>query len=96
MLWPGRNSLKPGNGEISKEKKVTDLILQKKNAMINPDKNEISENNLVLKEQFKKELLEDIKESDSDSESETNSDNEEELESEPETKTETTTKLKLN
>ena len=75
--------------------KVTDLILQKKNAMINPDKNEISENNLVLKEQFKKELLEDIKESESDSDSETNSDNEEELEPEPEKKTETKTKLKL-
>lgn len=39
--------------------KVTELILQKKNAMINPDKNEVSENNLVLKEQLKKELLDD-------------------------------------
>ena len=39
--------------------KVTDLILQKKNAMINPDKNEVSENNLVIKEQLKKELLDD-------------------------------------
>ena len=39
--------------------KVTELILQKKNAMINPDKNEVSENNLVLTEQLKKELLED-------------------------------------
>jgi transcription initiation factor TFIIB len=49
--------------------KVTDLILQKKNAMINPDKNEVSENNLVLKEQLKKELLEDIEEDESDEES---------------------------
>jgi hypothetical protein len=65
--------------------KVTDLILQKKNAMINPDKNEISENNLVLKEQLKKELLEDIKEYDSEIESDSDSDtdtyNNEEIES---------------
>ena len=47
--------------------KVTDLILQKKNAMINPDKNEVSENNLVLKEQLKKELLnDDFNDDDSD------------------------------
>jgi len=65
--------------------KVTDLILQKKNAMINPDKNEISEKNLVLKEQLKKELLEDIKEYDSEIESDSDSDtdtyNNEEIES---------------
>jgi transcription initiation factor TFIIIB Brf1 subunit/transcription initiation factor TFIIB len=65
--------------------KVTDLILQKKNAMINPDKNEISEKNLVLKEQLKKELLEDIKEDDSEIESDSDSDtdtyNNEEIES---------------
>ena len=80
--------------------KVTDLILQKKNAMINPDKSEISENNLVLKEQLKKELLEDIKEADStiESDSETNTDTDEEfeseLESELETELETKTKTK--
>jgi transcription initiation factor TFIIIB Brf1 subunit/transcription initiation factor TFIIB len=54
--------------------KVTDLILQKKNAMINPDKNEISEKNLVLKEQLKKELLEDSKEYDSEIESDSDTD----------------------
>ena len=80
--------------------KVTDLILQKKNAMINPDKSEISENNLVLKEKLKKELLEDIKEADStiESDSETNTDTDEEfeseLESELETELETKTKTK--
>jgi len=46
--------------------KVTELILQKKNTMINPDKNEVSENNLVLTEQLKKELLEDDFEEDFD------------------------------
>ena len=82
--------------------KVTDLILQKKNAMINPDKSEISENNLVLKEQlkkeqFKKELLEDIKESNSniESDSETNSDDDDDDEDEDEDEeSETKTKLK--
>ena len=40
--------------------RVTDLILQKKNAMINPHKNEVSENNLVINDLFlKKELLKD-------------------------------------
>jgi transcription initiation factor TFIIIB Brf1 subunit/transcription initiation factor TFIIB len=61
--------------------KVTELVLQKKNdhAMVNPDKNEISEANLVLKEQLKKELLEDIGETEStDSEEEDEEDEEEE------------------
>jgi len=40
--------------------KVTDLVLQKKNSMVNPDKVSVSESNLVLKENLKKELLEDI------------------------------------
>jgi transcription initiation factor TFIIIB Brf1 subunit/transcription initiation factor TFIIB len=61
--------------------KVTDLILQKKNAMINPDKNEISEKNLVLKEQLKKELLEDSKEYDSEIESESESDSDSDTDS---------------
>ena len=61
--------------------KVTELVIQKKmeNSMVNPDKNEISEANLVLREQLKKELLEDIEESsensddsDDDSEDESN------------------------
>ena len=65
--------------------KVTELVLQKKNdhAMVNPDKNEISEANLVLKEQLKKELLEDIGETestDSEEEDEEEEDEEEELE----------------
>ena len=47
--------------------KVTDLVLQKKNLIINPDKNEISESNLVLKEQLKQEILLDSSDtSDSD------------------------------
>ena len=76
--------------------KVTDLILQKKNAMINPDKNEISENNLVLKEQLKKELLEDIQEYDSeiDSDSETESCNNKETESCNNEETETEIEIK--
>ncbi len=64
--------------------KVTDLILQKKNAMINPDKNEVSENNLVLKEQLKKELLEDIEEDDSEVESDSESDSSDSEETETE------------
>jgi transcription initiation factor TFIIIB Brf1 subunit/transcription initiation factor TFIIB len=62
--------------------KVTDLVLQKKNdhAMVNPDKNEISETNLVLKEQLKKELLEEIEESESVESSDYESEEEEEEE----------------
>jgi transcription initiation factor TFIIIB Brf1 subunit/transcription initiation factor TFIIB len=57
--------------------KVTDLILQKKNNLLNPDKNEISEKNLILKEQLKKELLEDIESvQDSQDSSEESSDEE--------------------
>ena len=40
--------------------KVTELVIQKKNSMVNPDKVNVSESNLVLKEQLKKELLEEI------------------------------------
>jgi transcription initiation factor TFIIIB Brf1 subunit/transcription initiation factor TFIIB len=43
--------------------KVTELVIQKKNAMVNPEKVNVSEANLVLKEQLKKELLEDMDES---------------------------------
>jgi len=57
--------------------KVTELVIQKKNSMVNPDKVNVSESNLVLKEQLKKELLEEISteeteytDSDDDSESE--------------------------
>ena len=63
--------------------KVTELVLQKKNehAMVNPDKNEISEANLVLKEQLKKELLEDIGETEStDSEDDDEDEETDELE----------------
>jgi transcription initiation factor TFIIIB Brf1 subunit/transcription initiation factor TFIIB len=49
--------------------KVTELVLQKK--LVNPDKaKEVSETNLVIKEQIKKELLEEIEESDETDESE--------------------------
>ena len=58
--------------------KVTNLVLQKK-ALVNPDKNEVSEANLVLKEQLKKELLEDIEEASSEDEEEDDSSDEEEL-----------------
>jgi len=51
--------------------KVTELVLEKKNAMVNPDKVDVSEANLVLKEQLKKELLEDIDYSDDISDEET-------------------------
>ena len=61
--------------------KVTELVIQKKNAMVNPEKVNVSEANLVLKEQLKKELLEDIDESeelyDSDEEEEEESSEEE-------------------
>lgn len=40
--------------------KVTDLVLQKKNLIVTPDKAEVSETNLILKEQLKKELLAEI------------------------------------
>jgi transcription initiation factor TFIIIB Brf1 subunit/transcription initiation factor TFIIB len=62
--------------------KVTELVLQKKNehAMVNPDKNEISEANLVLKEQLKKELLEDIGDSESIDSEEDESEEEEDEE----------------
>ena len=69
--------------------KVTELVIQKKmeNSMVNPDKNEISESNLVLREQLKKELLEDIEESsensdDSNDDSEEDELNESEVEAE--------------
>lgn len=58
--------------------KVTDLVLEKKNALVNPDKNEVSESNLVLKEKIKKELLEDIEEESESDESEEESESEEE------------------
>ena len=74
--------------------KVTELILQKKNAMINPDKNEVSENNLVLKEQLKKELLDDdfnddyeISKSDSSDSEETETETEIEYDKKPLKKT---------
>jgi transcription initiation factor TFIIIB Brf1 subunit/transcription initiation factor TFIIB len=66
--------------------KVTDLILQKKNNLLNPDKNEISETNLILKEQLKKELLEDIESTQDSSEDE--SSEEETTETKEETDTE--------
>jgi len=61
--------------------KVTELVLQKKNeqAMVNPDKNEVDEENLVLKEKLKKELLEDIEETES-TDSEEDEDEEEDEE----------------
>ena len=68
--------------------KVTDLILQKKNNLYNPDKGEISENNLVLKEQLKKELLEDIEDCESDDESIDESSDESDTELKEETETE--------
>ena len=60
--------------------KVTNLVLQKK-ALVNPDKNEVSESNLVLKEQLKKELLEDIDEASEEEEDDEDelSNNEEEI-----------------
>jgi transcription initiation factor TFIIIB Brf1 subunit/transcription initiation factor TFIIB len=62
--------------------KVTDLVLQKKNeqAMVNPDKNEVDEENLVLKEKLKKELLEDIEETESTDSEEDDDDEEDEEE----------------
>jgi transcription initiation factor TFIIIB Brf1 subunit/transcription initiation factor TFIIB len=59
--------------------KVTELILQKK--LVNPEKNtNITDNNLVIREQLKKELLEELEESeeieDSDSDSEIESEEE--------------------
>jgi transcription initiation factor TFIIIB Brf1 subunit/transcription initiation factor TFIIB len=57
--------------------KVTELVLQKKNSMVNPDKVNVSESNLVLKEQLKKELLEEIDETE-ETESTDESDSEEE------------------
>jgi transcription initiation factor TFIIB len=40
--------------------KVTELVLQKKNALVDIDKDELSEENLIAKEKFKIELLQDI------------------------------------
>jgi transcription initiation factor TFIIIB Brf1 subunit/transcription initiation factor TFIIB len=58
--------------------KVTELVLQKK--LVNPDKaKEVSETNLVIKEQIKKELLEEIEESDETDESEYETDESEVL-----------------
>jgi transcription initiation factor TFIIIB Brf1 subunit/transcription initiation factor TFIIB len=59
--------------------KVTELILQKK--LVNPEKNtNITDNNLVIREQLKKELLEELEESEeteySDSDSEIESEEE--------------------
>jgi transcription initiation factor TFIIIB Brf1 subunit/transcription initiation factor TFIIB len=59
--------------------KVTELILQKK--LVNPEKNtNITDNNLVIREQLKKELLEELEESEeteySDSDSEIESEKE--------------------
>jgi len=64
--------------------KVTELVIQKKNSMVNPEKVNVSEANLVLKEQLKKELLEEIDESEEldDSEEEEESSEEEEEEEE--------------
>jgi len=59
--------------------KVTDLILQKKNNLYNPDKGNISENNLILKEQLKEELIDDDYESDSDIDTETTDNQETEI-----------------
>ena len=59
--------------------KVTDLVLEKKNALVNPDKNEVSESNLVLKEKIKKELLEDIEEESESESSEEESETEKEV-----------------
>lgn len=63
--------------------KVTELVLQKKNSMVNPDKVNVSESNLVLKEQLKKELLEEIDETE-ETESTDESDSDEESEEEEE------------
>ena len=72
--------------KIIMNNKVTDLILQKKNAIVNPDKNEVSEANLVLKEQLNSELLEDSSDIDSNSDSDYSSDESEtDTESEDET-----------
>jgi len=72
--------------------KVTDLILQKKNAMINPDKNVISENNLVLKKELLEDGFEILKNVFSDSDTESN------IESDTESDTEFNTEhdIKLN
>ena len=60
--------------------KVTELILQKKNEhlILNPDKNDVSESNLILK----KELLEDIEETESTGSSDEEDDDLEEEEKE--------------
>jgi transcription initiation factor TFIIIB Brf1 subunit/transcription initiation factor TFIIB len=63
--------------------KVTELVIQKKNSMVNPDKVNVSESNLVLKEQLKKELLEEISTEETeytDSEDDESDDSEEEEE----------------
>ena len=64
--------------------KVTDLILQKKNNLYNPDKGNISENNLILKEQLKEELIDDDYESDTENEETETEIQETETEIEPE------------
>ena len=59
--------------KIIMNNKVTELILQKKNALVNPEKNEISESTLVLKD-----LIDDNTEQDNDSyQSDFSSDSEE-------------------
>jgi transcription initiation factor TFIIB len=63
--------------KIIMNNKVTELILQKKNALVNPDKNEISESNLVLKD-----LIDDNTEQDNESYSDFSSDSETETEKE--------------
>jgi transcription initiation factor TFIIIB Brf1 subunit/transcription initiation factor TFIIB len=73
--------------------KVTELVLQKKNSMVNPDKVNVSESNLVLKEQLKKELLEEIDETE-ETESTDESDSDEESESEEEVVVKKATKSK--
>ena len=50
--------------------KVTEMVLQKKNALVNVDKDELSEENLIAKEKFKIELLQDIENIDDSSDSE--------------------------
>jgi transcription initiation factor TFIIB len=61
--------------------KVTELVIQKKNSMVNPDKVNVSESNLVLKEQLKKELLEEISTEETEyTDSDDDSDSEEEEE----------------
>ena len=65
--------------------KVTELVIQKKNSMVNPDKVNVSESNLVLKEQLKKELLEEISTEETeytDSDDDESDDSEEEEEEE--------------